>query len=126
DVPPNVRTISAIPLRMQGDAPALVEVRGEVYLPLSGFRQLNERLAGTKQKLAPNPRNAAAGSLRQKNPSITADRPLSIWVYGTGRVEGTGFAGQFEMLQWLRARGFRTNPFAERLETVDEVAEACG
>src|SRR5213078_105883 len=113
------------PLRLGGDAPAVIEARGEVYLPLSGFNELNERLAGTKQKLAPNPRNAAAGSLRQKNPAITADRPLSIWVYGTGRVEGTDFAGQFEMLQWLRSRGFRTNPFAERLETVEEVAEAC-
>src|SRR5207249_8755983 len=63
DVRPNLRTIRAIPLRMLGeDAPAVVEVRGEVYLPLSGFRELNERLAGTAQKLAPNPRNAAAGS----------------------------------------------------------------
>ena len=77
DVTANLRTIRAIPLRMQGDGPPpLVEVRGEVYLPLSGFRELNERLAGTGQKLAPNPRNAAAGSLRQKNSAITADRPL--------------------------------------------------
>ena len=76
DVTPNLRTISAIPLRMLGDEPpAIVEVRGEVYLPLSGFRELNERLAGTSQKLAPNPRNAAAGSLRQKNSAITAERP---------------------------------------------------
>ena len=65
--------------------PTLLEVRGEVYLPLSGFRALNERLAGTGQKLAPNPRNAAAGSLRQKNSAITADRPLAVWVYGVGR-----------------------------------------
>jgi DNA ligase (NAD+) len=125
DVTPNLRTIGSIPLRMQGGAPALAEVRGEVYLPLSGFRELNERLAGTNQKLAPNPRNAAAGSLRQKNPAITADRPLSIWVYGTGRLDEVEFAGQFETLQWLRERGFRTNPFAERLETVEEVAEVC-
>src|SRR5439155_2240922 len=83
------------------------------------------RLAGTSQKLAPNPRNAAAGSLRQKNPAITAERPLSIWVYGIGRVEGVGFEGQFELLMWLRERGFRTNPFAERLETIEEVAAAC-
>ena len=67
---------------------AVVEVRGEVYLPLSGFRELNERLAGTSQKLAPNPRNAAAGSLRQKNSAITAERPLSTWIYGTGHTEG--------------------------------------
>jgi DNA ligase (NAD+) len=126
DVTPNLRTIKAIPLRMAGeDAPAVVEVRGEVYLPLSGFRELNERLAGTSQKLAPNPRNAAAGSLRQKNSAITAERPLSTWIYGTGHVEGVAFGGQFEMLQWLRERGFRTNPYAEVMETIEDVATAC-
>jgi DNA ligase (NAD+) len=126
DVTPNLRTIQSIPLRMLGDdPPAVVEVRGEVYLPLSGFRELNERLAGTTQKLAPNPRNAAAGSLRQKNSAITAERPLSIWVYGTGHVEGVEFSGQFQMLEWLREHGFRTNPYAERLETIEEVATAC-
>ena len=127
DVTPNLRTIRAIPLRMRGDGspPAVLEVRGEVYLPLSGFRELNARLAGTNQKLAPNPRNAAAGSVRQKNSAITADRPLSVWVYGTGHAEGVEFGGQFAMLEWLRERGFPTNPFAERLEAVEDVAEAC-
>jgi len=89
DVTVNLRTIGSVPLRMLGDGlPALLEVRGEVYLPISGFQALNERLAGTGQKLAPNPRNAAAGSLRQKNSAITADRPLAVWVYGTGAREG--------------------------------------
>jgi len=126
DVTPNLRTIRAIPLRMLGeDPPAAVEVRGEVYLPLSGFHELNERLAGTSQKLAPNPRNAAAGSLRQKNSAITADRPLSTWIYGTGYRDGVDFEAQSEMLEWLRTRGFRTNPFAERLESIEEVAAAC-
>ncbi len=126
DVTPNLRTINAIPLRMVGDdPPAVMEVRGEVYLPLSGFRELNERLAGTSQKLAPNPRNAAAGSLRQKNSAITADRPLSTWIYGIGHVEGVSFDSQFEMLQWLRERGFRTNPYSERLESIEDVAVAC-
>ena len=126
DVTPNLRTIRTIPLRMHGDdAPAVLEVRGEVYLPISGFRELNERLAGTNQKLAPNPRNAAAGSLRQKNSAITADRPLSIWTYGVGAADGVRFGGQLEMLQWLAERGFRTNPYADRLETIEEVAEAC-
>jgi DNA ligase (NAD+) len=126
DVTPNLRTIKAIPLRMLGNgSPAILEVRGEVYLPLSGFRELNERLAGTNQKLAPNPRNAAAGSLRQKNSTITADRPLSTWIYGTGRADGVVFESQFEMLQWLRDRGFRTNPLAERLEDIEEVAARC-
>jgi len=126
DVTPNLRTIKAIPLRMRGDRPpAVVEVRGEVYLPLSGFRELNERLAGTSQKLAPNPRNAAAGSLRQKNSAITADRPLSTWIYGTGAADGITFESQSEMLEWLRERGFRTNPFAERLESIEDVAARC-
>jgi len=126
DVTPNLRTVKAIPLRMHGDAPpAVIEVRGEVYLPLSGFRELNERLAGTNQKLAPNPRNAAAGSLRQKNSAITADRPLSTWIYGIGHREGVEFETQFGMLEWLRGRGFRTNPYAERLESMEQVAAAC-
>jgi DNA ligase (NAD+) len=125
DVSPNIRTIKAIPLRLEGEAPAVIEIRGEVYLPLSGFRELNERLAGTNQKLAPNPRNAAAGSLRQKNSAITADRPLSIWVYGAGYREGVEFGTQYEMLTWLREHGLRTNPYAERLESIEEVAAAC-
>jgi DNA ligase (NAD+) len=125
DVTRNIRTIKAIPLRLSGDAPAVIEVRGEVYLPLSGFRELNERLAGTAQKLAPNPRNAAAGSLRQKNAAITADRPLSIWVYGVGHREGVEFETQSQMLAWLRDRGLRTNPFVERFEAIDDVAAAC-
>ena len=111
---------------MLGDGlPPVLEVRGEVYMPLSGFRELNERLAGSKQKVAPNPRNAAAGSLRQKDSSITADRPLSVWVYGIGAGEGLELDSHWETLQWLREHGFRTNPFAERLETIEQVAERC-
>jgi DNA ligase (NAD+) len=126
DVTVNLRTIATIPLRMVGDSPpALLEVRGEVYLPISGFRELNERLAGTNQKLAPNPRNAAAGSLRQKDSSITAQRPLAIWVYGTGTREGLELASHSETLAWLREHGFRTNPYAERFDSIEEVARAC-
>src|SRR5881398_1396571 len=126
DVTVNLRTIKAIPLRILGDdAPAVVEVRGEVYLPLSGFRALNERIAELGQKLAPNPRNAAAGSLRQKDSSITASRPLSIWVYGLGAHEGLQLSSHWEELEWLREHGFRTNPFAERLESIEEVARRC-
>jgi DNA ligase (NAD+) len=126
DVTVNLKTIEAIPLRMRGDdAPAVLEVRGEVYLPLSGFRELNERIAELGQKLAPNPRNAAAGSLRQKDSSITASRPLSIWVYGLGAHEGLQLASHWEELEWLREHGFRTNPFAERLESIEEVAKRC-
>ncbi len=126
DVTVNLKTIKAIPLRMQGDGPpAVLEVRGEVYLPLSGFRELNERIAELGQKLAPNPRNAAAGSLRQKDSSITASRPLSIWVYGLGAHEGLQLSSHREELEWLREHGFRTNPFAERLESIEEVAKRC-
>jgi len=125
DVTVNLRTLATIPLRMLGDSPELLEVRGEVYMPLSGFRELNERLVGTNQKVAPNPRNAAAGSLRQKDSSITASRPLAVWVYGGGARRGIDFASQFETLQWLREHGFRTNPFAERHDSIESVAKTC-
>src|SRR5437868_10751748 len=128
DVTPNLRTISAIPLQMRhaGSAPpALLEVRGEAYMPLSGFRVFNERLLSEGKATAPNPRNAAAGSLRQKDSSITASRPLSIWVYGVGRRDGLDLGTHSETLAWLRERGFRTNPYAERLESIEEVVEAC-
>jgi DNA ligase (NAD+) len=129
DVTVNLKTVRAIPLalRLTGaqKPPAVVEVRGEVYLPISGFRALNERIAELGQKLAPNPRNAAAGSLRQKDSSITASRPLSIWVYGLGFAEGLQLGSHWEELEWLREHGFRTNPFAERLDSIDEVAKRC-
>src|SRR5437773_2414087 len=126
DITPNLRTISAIPLRMFGDdPPARLEVRGEVYLPISAFRELNERLVAAGEKLAPNPRNAAAGSVRLKDSSITGRRPLSIWVYGVGYREGLALETHWETLEWLRAHGFRTNPYAERLESIEDVAVAC-
>jgi len=126
DVTVNLRTIPSVPLKMRGDAlPSVAEVRGEVYMPLSGFRELNERIAELGQKLAPNPRNAAAGSLRQKDSSITASRPLAVWVYGVGALEGVQLDSQWETLEWLREHGFRTNPFAERLESIEEVAKRC-
>src|SRR4051812_27350989 len=123
DVTPNLRTIKAIPLQMRGDAPGVLEVRGEVYMPLPGFRAANEALAAEGKATWPNPRNAAAGSLRQKDSTITAARPLSIWVYGVGAREGLGLDTHWETLQWLRERGFPTNPFAQRLESIGEVAE---
>jgi DNA ligase (NAD+) len=128
DVTPNLRTIKAIPLQMLdlADPPPVVEVRGEVYMPLGGFREANERLVAAGKATWPNPRNAAAGSLRQKDSSITAARPLSIWVYGTGHREGLDqLDTHWETLQWLRAHGFRTNPYAERLESIADVAAAC-
>ena len=124
DVTVNLRTIRSIPLTLQGDAPPLMEVRGEVYFPLSGFRRFNEEQVAVGKAPAPNPRNAAAGSLRQLDSRITAARPLSVWIYGTGYREGVAPDTHFETLEWLRERGFRTNPYAERHESIDDVAKA--
>ncbi|MGH2977245.1 MAG: NAD-dependent DNA ligase LigA, partial [Gaiellaceae bacterium] len=124
DVTVNLRTIRAIPLAMVGpEAPGTVEVRGEVYMPLSGFNALNERLVAEGKKPTPNPRNAAAGSLRQKDSTITAARPLSFWAYGVGVHEGVELATHWQTLAWLREHGFPTNPYAERVESVEEVVE---
>ena len=129
DVTANLRTIDAIPLRTMvpdgSGAPELLEVRGEIYFPLAGFDRFNEAQVEAGKKPAPNARNAAAGSLRQLNPAVTAERPLSIFAYGIGVLRGAGPATQSEALSWLRERGFRTNPHAERLESIEEVAEAC-
>jgi len=125
DVTPNLRTIKAIPLRLRRGSvvPAVIEIRGEVYMPLPGFRAANERLAIEGKATWPNPRNAAAGSLRQKDSSITASRPLSLWAYGIGYSEGFELETHWQTLQWLKDRGFPINPFAERLETIDEVTQ---
>jgi DNA ligase (NAD+) len=129
NVTPNLKTIRAIGMRMQlapgEEAPPLLEARGEVYLPLSGFNELNEQLVDEGKKPTPNPRNAAAGSLRQKDPSVTAARPLSIWIHGLGRKDGLPTEGQWDSLQWLRQHGFRTNPFAELHDSIESVAQAC-
>lgn len=129
DVSVNLRTIKAIPLRMRrvdGQTPSpVLEVRCEVYFPLSAFARLNERLAEEGKKTAPNPRNAAAGSLRQLNPQITAERDLSIWVYGIGRADGLELETHWETLEWLRERGFRTNPHAKRHGSLESVAKEC-
>ena len=103
DVTPNLRTIRAIPLslklRPKERAPSVLEVRGEVFMPLQGFRAFTERQAEEGKRAAPNPRNAAAGSVRQLDPAVTANRPLSIWVYGIGRADGLELGSQWEILQ---------------------------
>jgi DNA ligase (NAD+) len=96
DVTSNLRTISTVPLTLLAGAapfPAVVEVRGEVYLPLAAFEQLNEQRIASGEPTFANPRNASAGSLRQLDPRVTASRPLSTWFYGVGYVEGRRFAG---------------------------------
>src|SRR5205085_238527 len=91
DVTQNLRTIGAIPLAIE-EGPMLVEVRGEVYLPIAAFTALNERRAEAGEPTFANPRNAAAGAIRQLDPRVAAERPLSIWCYGTGAAQGIEFA----------------------------------
>jgi DNA ligase (NAD+) len=124
DVTQNLRTIKAIPLRIE-DAPELVEVRGEVYLPIAGFAKVNEQRAQDGLSTFANPRNAAAGSLRQLDSSITATRPLSIWCYGVAALRGWEPKAHSESLEWLRERGFKVNDDVSILHGIDEVAERC-
>ena len=123
DVTHNIRTIRAIPLRLTGEGiPRRLEVRGEVYMTHSGFAALNRRMAEAGEKIFVNPRNAAAGSLRQLDPSITAQRPLRFFAYGIGLIEG-GDAGdsQYRVLASLRGWGFPVNSQI----TVADGIEAC-
>jgi DNA ligase (NAD+) len=124
DVTQNLRTIGAIPLRVK-DAPPLLEVRGEIYLPLAAFARLNEQRAEAGEPTFMNPRNSAAGSIRQLDPALAASRPLSMWCYGVGRVDGLEFDTHHEWLEWLRDHGFRVNPDVEVHDTVEEVVAAC-
>ena len=125
DVTQNLKTISDIPLTIDPGAPPLVEVRGEVYLPLAGFARLNEEQAAAGQKTYANPRNSAAGSLRQLNPEVTRSRPLSIWCYGIGASEGLDHKRHSESIAWLRTHGFKVNEEVERHRDIDSVFAAC-
>ena len=124
DVTHNLRTIPSIPLRID-DAPPLVEVRGEVYMALSDFTALNERRASQGLSTFMNPRNSAAGTIRQLDPALAAERPLSMWCYGIGATEGLRFGSHWEALEWLRAHGFRVNADVKRLTTEDDVVAQC-
>jgi DNA ligase (NAD+) len=124
DVTHNLRTIPAIPLRID-DAPPLVEVRGEVYMSLPDFAALNERRASQGLSTFMNPRNSAAGTIRQLDPALAAERPLSMWCYAIGATDGLRFAGHWESLEWLRDHGFRVNGDVKRLRTEDEVVAQC-
>ena len=124
DVTHNLRTIGAIPLRI-AEAPPLVEVRGEVYMSLADFTALNERRAEAGQSTFMNPRNSAAGTVRQLDPADAAERPLSIWCYQVGVTEGLSFERHSEALEWLTGHGFRVNPDIRLLDSEDEVVEQC-
>ncbi|ABK46174.1 transcriptional regulator, Fis family [Magnetococcus marinus MC-1] len=118
DVTAHARTIQDVPLRLQGAGyPALLEVRGEVYMPLATFEKLNAEARERGEKTFANPRNAAAGSLRQLDPKITASRGLRMFCYGTGYVEGGTLADRYaEILAALKGWGLRVSPEAERVE----------
>jgi DNA ligase (NAD+) len=124
DVTTNLRTIGAIPLRIE-DPPPLLEVRGEVYMPLAAFAKLNEERAAAGEPTYANPRNTAAGSIRQLDPQLTASRPLSIWCYSVGALEGLSFETHSESLEWLRSHGFKVSREVGVHDTVDEVVAAC-
>ena len=130
DVTANVATISAVPQTLAGPGatvvPEVLEVRGEVYLPVSSFDRMNEVAAAAGGRLFVNPRNAAAGSLRQKDASITAERDLSFWVYQLGEVVGPApLARHTESLAFLRSLGFPVNPEVKVFESLDDVAAHC-
>jgi DNA ligase (NAD+) len=124
DVTHNLRTIPTIPLRID-DAPPLLEVRGEVYMSLSDFAALNERRAEQGLSTFMNPRNAAAGTIRQLDPKLAAERPLSMWCYGVGATEGLTFTSHWDALEWLRGHDFRVNGDVRRLDTEEEVVARC-
>ncbi|MCX6389740.1 MAG: NAD-dependent DNA ligase LigA [Solirubrobacterales bacterium] len=124
DITQNLQTISSIPKRIES-APRVLEVRGEVYLPIADFRELNERRAAAGESTFMNPRNSAAGSLRQLDPAIAAERPLAIWCYGVGELEGDQFTGHRDSLKRLADWGFPVNPDIAAVTGADAVIKAC-
>jgi DNA ligase (NAD+) len=120
DVSANVRTIRAVPQRLRGAVPALLEARGEVFMPLKGFERMNERARERGEKVFVNPRNAAAGSLRQLDPRVSAARPLTALFYGLGLLEGAAApAGQAQLLALLRGLGLPVSPEARVVHGVE-------
>jgi DNA ligase (NAD+) len=124
DVTQNLRTIASIPLRI-ANAPELIEVRGEIYLPIAAFKALNERRAAAEEPTFANPRNSAAGSIRQLDPALAAERPLSNWIYGIGAVRGLDLATHMDEVEWLGERGFKVNPDTEHHQGVEGVVKRC-
>ena len=126
DITANLRTIGSLPLRLRcEDPPPVVEVRGEVYLPLAGLARLNEARVAAGLSTFVNPRNAAAGSVRQLDPAVAASRPLDLWCYGVGRSEGLDLPDHHSTLEWLRSRGLRVNPHIDVVDGIEEALAAC-
>ena len=124
DVTHNLRTIRTVPQRLEG-APPLVEVRGEVYMSVSDFQRVNERRAEQGLSTFMNPRNCAAGTIRQLDPRLAAERPLSFWAYGIGATDGIAFERHADALAWLREHGFPVNPDVQVIESEDTVVAQC-
>ena len=125
DVTHNIQTIKELPKEIK-DAPALVEVRGEVYMPLAAFAELNQRRVDADLPAFANPRNSAAGSIRQVDPRATAERPLSIWSYALGTTDGIRrLTTHYDEVQWLAEHGFKTNPDTAQHQSIEEVLERC-
>lgn len=120
DITANLRTIKTIPLRLKREIP-FIEVRGEVYMPRQVFSEIVEKQELNGEKPFKNPRNAAAGSLRQKNPKITAERNLDIFVFNIQRIEGEEISGHFDSLMLLKELGFKTVPFFNKFESIEGV-----
>ena len=127
DVSSNLRTVKSIPLRLRSGEPSpdVVEIRGEAYLPLSAFNRINEERTKAKETPFANPRNAAAGALRQLDPRVTASRPLAFFAYSIGYVEGVEFRTQKQALTTLSQWGFPVNPHHRYHSLIDEVVEFC-
>ena len=125
DVTQNLRTIGSVPLKMKGKAPELIEVRGEAYLPIAAFKALNERRAEAGEPTFANPRNSAAGAIRQLDPKLAAERPLSTWFYGIGAVRGLDLPTHLAEVEWLREQGFKVNPDTEHHKGVEGVVKRC-
>jgi DNA ligase (NAD+) len=124
DITANVRTMANVPLVMSGDAPVAIEVRGEIYMPVSAFNALNERQAADGRPSYVNPRNTAAGSVRQKDPAVTASRSLLLWTYQIGHLDGGPALGSHtEQMEWLAALGLPVNPENRTVETIDAVED---
>ncbi|GGB36777.1 DNA ligase [Roseibium aquae] len=123
NVTANAKTISDIPVKLKGEMPDVVEVRGEVYMSHADFRALNERMAGNGGKVFANPRNAAAGSLRQLNPEITASRPLKFFAYAWGDMSEVPETTQYDMVQTLGRWGFVINSRMQRCDSVEALLD---
>ncbi len=119
DITANLRTVKSIPLRLKKEIP-FIEVRGEVYMPREVFLKIVEKQELNGEKPFKNPRNAAAGSIRQKNPKITAERNLDIFVFNIQQVEGAEITGHYQSLEFLKELGFKTIPFFNKFNNVDE------